>query len=413
MIEIEVSDFQSIRHTDVTIDKFSVIVGRSNIGKSALVRAVQFALTGAVGTDFVRHGAACDRAARGTKKCKCFSRVRVKTSAIEFTWEKGDNVNRYTVIQEGVSQVYEGLDRGTPPFLADTFQPIKVGDSKELAQIPDQFEPIFLLNKSGTVVADVLSDVAQLDEINVAMAMAVKDRKDCGATRKVRTQDIVDLNKSLEKYLGSDTAVAAAAALQVRLEGAKHKQTQADLLDRFVASAKALTLSLTTLNKATAPALPDLEPLKETSGSLTQIGAFCSKVSDLAPQVQSLSGVTSVTLPEDPNLQVGPQKLSKMGVWLNRLQSLKASLDGWETLEKVPEVEDQAPVKAKYLKLVGLNILVSKVVAIEASYSTAKKDLEAVIKLEAEILKELNDLGMCPACSQSIDAEHALHLEAS
>jgi predicted ATP-dependent endonuclease of OLD family len=61
MIEIEVNDFQSISHTAVTIDKFSVIVGRSNIGKSALVRAIQCALTGAVGTDFVRHGATCDR----------------------------------------------------------------------------------------------------------------------------------------------------------------------------------------------------------------------------------------------------------------------------------------------------------------------------------------------------------------
>src|SRR6478752_168059 len=99
MIEIEVTDFQSIRHTSVAIDRFSAIVGRSNIGKSALVRAVQMALTGAVGTDFVRHGSSCDRAIRGTKKCKCFSRVRIKTFALELTWEKGDAVNRYIVVQ--------------------------------------------------------------------------------------------------------------------------------------------------------------------------------------------------------------------------------------------------------------------------------------------------------------------------
>jgi hypothetical protein len=288
-----------------------------------------------------------------------------------------------------------------------------VGDSKELAQIPDQFEPIFLLNKSGTVVADVLSDVAQLDEINVAMAMAVKDRKDYGATRKVRAQDIIDLTKSLEKYLGLDTVVTATTDLQGHLGKVKHGQAQVDLLERFVATAKSLTLSLTGLNKALAPGLPDLETLKETSGKHARLDGFCSKVADLAPQVQRLSGITLVTLPEAPQLQGGPQKLSEIGTWLSRLQSLKASLDGWSTLEKVPEVEDQAPVKAKYLKLAGLNIMVSKVTAIETSFNVAKKDLEAVIKLEAEILQELNALGMCPACSQPIDAEHALHLEAS
>ena len=312
-----------------------------------------------------------------------------------------------------MTQTYEGLDRGTPSFLKDMFQPIKIGESKELAQIPDQFEPIFLLNKSGTVVADVLSDVAQLDEINVAMAMAVKDRKEATSTRKVRAQDIVDLTKSLEKYLGLDSVVSSANSLRPHLEACQKAQLQADLLEGFLLSAKTLTQSLTTLNKVTTLVLPDHDSLQASASKHAKLDKFCAKVSEIAPQIRNLTGVTKVTLPEDPNLQKGPQKLSEIGTWLSRLESLKTALDGWNALDTVPEAQDPAPVKAKYLKLSELNGFVAKVSAIEASFTVAKKDLETVIKLESEILKELNALGMCPACSQPIDAEHTLHLEAS
>jgi hypothetical protein len=412
MIEIEVTDFQSIQHTSVLVDGFTAIVGRSNIGKSAIVRAIQFALTNTTGTDFVRHGAICDRIARGTKKCKCFSRVRIKTSAIEITWEKGDNVNRYIVLQGGSSQVYEGLDRGTPPFLTDTFQPVKVGESKELVQIPDQFEPIFLLNRSGTVVADVLSDVAQLDEINVAMAMAVKDRKDSLATRKVRAQDIEALGKSLEAYAGLDSATKATYGLQVRASSVKDKQDEVAKLDRYITSAKTLGQSVTDLKAATANELPD-QDLQGLARSHASVDRFFARLSDIAPKIRGLSGVSDVALPDDAELRDSHRKLSEMGAWLNRLQGLRTSLDGWKEWDSLPVAVDPAPIRAHFHKLSELDTLIAKVLNIEASFRATKKDLEAVLQTEASIVKELGSLGMCPACTQPIDANHTLHLEAS
>ena len=61
MTEVEVRNFQSVEHAVFRIEGFTALVGRSNIGKSALVRAVKAALTGATGTDFVRHGGLCAR----------------------------------------------------------------------------------------------------------------------------------------------------------------------------------------------------------------------------------------------------------------------------------------------------------------------------------------------------------------
>ena len=95
MIEVEIQNFQSIDKVAFKIEGFTVLVGRSNIGKSALIRAIHCALTGASGTDFVRHGLDCERRIKGNKKCKCKSTVLFKTPSLHLIWEKGDADNQY------------------------------------------------------------------------------------------------------------------------------------------------------------------------------------------------------------------------------------------------------------------------------------------------------------------------------
>src|SRR5277367_3768831 len=154
--EVEVTNFQSIEHAKFVIEGYTALVGRSNIGKSAIVRAVKAALTGASGTSFVRHGPNCARRLKDAKKCQCKATVRIKREGFDLLWEKGDSDNRYTFN----GQVNDSVGQGTPTFLQAGFAPIKIGDDKELLQVADQFDPIFLLNKTGGAVADVLSDVA-------------------------------------------------------------------------------------------------------------------------------------------------------------------------------------------------------------------------------------------------------------
>src|SRR5512137_438933 len=108
MIEVEVRDFQSIERATIRIDGFTTLVGRSNIGKSAFVRAVQAAITGAPVGAYVRHAALCPRKTRKLKECRCQCSVHVKTEGFDMLWEKGDFINRYTF--NGV--VYDKVNQG-------------------------------------------------------------------------------------------------------------------------------------------------------------------------------------------------------------------------------------------------------------------------------------------------------------
>ena len=452
MIELEVHNFQSVRSATMTVKGFAAIVGRSNIGKSAIVRAAQYALTGALGTNFVRHSSDCDRVVRSTKKCKCFSKVLIRTEKMEVTWEKGDNVNRYTVLRSGSDkpEVFEGLERGTPEFLLPDFQLVKVGDRKELIQIPNQFEPIFLLNQSGPAVADVLSDVARLDRINQAMGLVTKDRKEVVSRRKVRDGDITALEQELSRFDGLDDV--AVDAVVKALQELKTKQRVLQSLDGFIERLGGLKVSLLGLTEALKPELPVFASLEEQAEFLVNASRLCSESIDLQTAIEELEGVHVHKLPDLDILEKNLESLNQVQEFLEGIAEkvpvlrqlmqigsidvpdekplqkafgeLESAIDlqrRWEVVgdvgvleqaagQRVPDLEPVHGTFDRYrqvLEFVGRDELFT------ASLQRLLGDLNEATKAEEDLLSEMETLGMCPTCDQPLGSNHKLHLESA
>lgn len=449
MIELEVHNFQSIRHATMAVNGFAAIVGRSNIGKSAIVRAAQIALTGAIGTDFVRHGQECDRKIRGTKKCKCSSKVVIRTQAMDLTWEKGDSINRYTLLRTGEETpvVYNNLDRGTPEFLREGFLPVKIGDARELIQIPDQFEPIFLLNKTGTVVADVLSDVARLDNINRAMADANKDRKDASAKRKVRLEDITQLQKDLSFYDGLD-AIVVEPLIRIRKD-LEVKSRQLEQVNGFLARLGSLKTSLASLGEALKPELPNGDALESKGARLTQVTSFLNDLTEKVPVFRTLTALDQATLPDESPLSVAHTNLTRADVFSRRLALLETTqvklaavdktvipeenlnpalavlekTDHWwrrwtsaeveiakiPTLSELPEVDDLRQKVEDYTRYYRM---LDNAKTLAETIKNTQEHLKTAEAEEAKALADLEALGMCPTCDQPVGSNHRLHMEA-
>ncbi len=449
MIELEVHNFQSIRQATMAVKGFAAIVGRSNIGKSAIVRAAQIALTGAIGTDFVRHGQECDRKIRGTKKCKCASKVVIKTQAMDLTWEKGDSINRYTLLRAGEETpvVYNNLDRGTPEFLKDGFLPVKVGDTRELIQIPDQFEPIFLLNKTGTVVADVLSDVARLDNINQAMADANKDRKDASAKRKVRLEDITTLQTNLSFYDGLD-GIAVEPLIRTR-KNLEATGRQLEQTNGFLARLGSLKTSLTSLDEALKPELPNGDTLESKGKRLVQVTGFLEDLTEKVQIFRTLMALDQTVLPDEAPLTAAHIKLvradgfsrrlvlletaqvelaavdkiavpeedlnpvlaslEKTDRWWRRWSSAEAELAKMPTIAELPEVEvlqQKLEEYTRYYRMLDDAKTLAEVIR------NTQEQIRLAEAEEASALAELEALGMCPTCDQPVGSHHRLHMEA-
>lgn len=403
-VRVEIKGFQSIAHSVVEVDSFSALVGPSNIGKSAVVRAIKAALTGAPADAFVRHDGECARVVKGAKACKCFCSVRLTAPGFDLLWEKGDAKNRYVYN----SVEYTAVSRGTPEFLSKDFAPAKIGDEKELLQISDQFRPIFILDKSGTVVADVLSDVIKLDQINVAIRLAEKDRKEAASTRKVREKDIADLKLTMSVYAGLDEVLGQVRVLGDSDNTILEAQRVIEQLDQFIETAYGAARNIKELGRAQLIEVPLCSELVTNFGSLVTLLRFDKSVSERAPIVDQLRGVEDVPLPSVEGFVESGATLGLLDGWSSKLLALRlfyADAKKVETLE-VPQVGDLRSDQEVLSKLMHWS---SKLSSLSKLVEQLENDAKEAIQKESQALEEFEVLGVCPTCSQGFSAPGHQH----
>ncbi len=392
---LEVTNFQSIARAALKIEGFTALVGRSNIGKSALIRAVKAALMGAPATSFVRHTPDCVRRTKKAKTCKCFATVHLQSENFDLLWEKGDAINRYTFN----GQVYDKAERGTPEFLQPAYAPVKVGTEKELIQVADQFSPLFLLNQSGNVVADVLSDVAHLDQINEAMRLCEKDRREATALRKVRQQDVAALTLKLNSFEGLDEAVAQATALEERYTKLEWKKGQVQLLDGFCRSGAAINQKLSILSLVVAVTPPDPQPLAKACSALVWLGTHHEQVLSRVKGIKTLTAIGELKVPDMAPVRAVSDSFVRLDGWLDRLTSFRTWREKVKTLDAavLPPLAPLGTLYAQHTKATDLcrryNGLLRAMADIQAVQAQAERDLQAVTQ-------EWADLGLCPTCEQ-------------
>lgn len=245
MIEIVVTDFQSIGHAELKATGLTVVVGPSNRGKSALLRAIEGVLFNKPGDQFVRRGAA-------------MAAVTVAFSGHTVSWVKGAGANRFTIDGVGYSKV--GV-KAPDPLQALGFREVVIGARQKddgrmeggetlRPQVARQFgsDQIFLLDRPGTFVNELmvrLSRLGVLQRAGRACGLDLKQRKGLLKVRETDLTEAVADRQQLDPIVGLRDRVAA---LMVQREGLQQRLATQQQLRRLVAQrAKALSLSTLTL----------------------------------------------------------------------------------------------------------------------------------------------------------------------
>jgi len=446
VIDIEVKGFQSIEHTHIKVEGFSALVGRSNIGKSAFVRAVRTALTNPPGTSFVRHGQDCARLVRKNgKTCKCSSSVHIRTKGLDLLWEKGDAVNRYVFN----TQIYDKPGQGVPDFLAEAgFAPVEIGGKANSIQVADQFFPIFLLDQSGPAIAEAISDVSRLDQINAATRLAEKDRRDVIAKRKVREEDVRELETQLTEFEGLDSAIKELqevgssflalvqaqsrvqqlgrflGALEVLVVGIRRLQEAANIdvdepvelerafaktlqCHRFDVDFDALTLRVNRLHEASQYDVEDLDTLTAKSSSIQVLKRYQVELDRRSKDVEGVSWVENDLrpFPEEDPLSEPAGKLSKLGLWVSQINRNKGALAPQSKL-LAEDLPDTLHLEEQNSKLKTLSSLISKVTTLPPLLRGLAAQATTLEAEESVIEGEIDALGVCPTCVRPVREEH-------
>lgn len=407
MITVEVRNFQGIEQASICIEGFTALVGRSNIGKSSFVRAMKAALTNELGTSFVRHERSSCARQKGAKSCKCFASVHiVQGSDFNLLWKKGDAENGY--VFNGKS--YDKPGQGIPDFLLKAgLAPVKIGNDFETIQVADQFFPIFLLNQSGPAAAEAISDVARLDKISVAMKAADKDRREAVSSRKVRSEDILNLEIKGKTFEGLDLACSKSARVESSLKIIDVLEKKRSALTSYAEKTSILVVDLRSLSEASKILVPDIELVKSTWGEVEQQTDFHVKFLATAGDYKRLLGVDKLGAPPliDPLVDIR-KSVRLLEGWSKRLQAFRPVFERLELAEKakLPVPDSLAGQKSKVKTLTGY---VSRVSVVTSQVEKLEKEVTGFEKEERLLQSEIEVLGeFCPTCNQPVVGhEHA------
>lgn len=292
IVRAVIDGFQSHAHTELAFtDGLNVIVGPSDQGKSAALRAIRWCLYNEPrGTEFVRNG---------TRNCKVALTMSDGAEIVrEVQVSKAGKAerNQYTVALPGQApQVFEGF--GTKPpaevIAAHGMPEVKLDTDKAMTlNIASQLEGPFLLSETGSFASKALGRLLGVHVVDAAIRDTQRDSKGVKAEVGRQKADIERIEAELKPFddVGEQCVrVTEAERLLGEINAAEaeslHLQTTADKLRNLserMATVQA-TIARTTRAAEAGPLLAQAEAhQRDCTGLQTQRSRLERIATDLA-----------------------------------------------------------------------------------------------------------------------------------
>jgi len=379
MKQIKVKNYQSIAKADVDLAPgVNILIGPSDSGKSAFVRAVRDCCFNNTGSGFIRVG-----------------QKKTEVEIDDVKWEKSKSVNRYTVGGE----IFDKVGRTAPNAAADALgvRDVEFGDGvKRRLQFAFQLDPHFMLAENPADNAKVLGKLADLHVVYNAIREGEK-------RLKAYNREVAEGNASLE-------------ALQ---------EQETDARTDYDRAAQALA-ELQELDAKISPLIEAVEAMETTAAHCTELTAHTESVRAqsvtppppeffdkayilqdmLRAQAAREKASSAVEASRRCVLPVPDMKrLDALGTVYGRMQRavvLRDALCG--QVERMryekPLIPDVAGMERLHKKLAELVAAGTTMEALRAACGRDRDELDVLKSRGSKIEKELDGIETCPTCGQ-------------
>jgi hypothetical protein len=246
MLKVSVKNFQAIAKASLELTGLTVITGSSNLGKTALFRAISGAFFGLPGDYYIRDG-------------EDFTGVGVEDpdNDLKVIWRRvaKPTPNRPTALQVGDKQSTK-IGTGHAQLTESTgVREITVTGVQDRVtpQFAYQSDQPFLLHDSPTTIAEILKAATRADTVARAQDAARKDSRQLTAKLEIREKDLADATtRRDEALIGLETHIQTETAL-LTVEGYLRLSQQDEDLSRKLTE----LLKLEQVELPKQPQLPD------------------------------------------------------------------------------------------------------------------------------------------------------------
>lgn len=259
--QLLLEDFQSHKKTVLDLNAgFNAIVGPSNVGKTALTRALAFILYGEWDKSWVRFGAK-------------FARITLTlNNDVVVVREKGEKVNKYILRVPGKpEQVYESFGTEIPEDIKKELKVYKAQiDANEFLNLnfASQLDPLFLLSKPGSFKAKVIGKLSSAHFLDYALRELNKDKRTLSSEKSFKESEVATLNNQLKEFSGLEAEQARLEFLKAEIASLEAKAIRIERIESLFLRAqdwKAQYIAEcdkeATLAKVNVPSIDSMETL--------------------------------------------------------------------------------------------------------------------------------------------------------
>jgi DNA repair ATPase RecN/Zn finger protein HypA/HybF involved in hydrogenase expression len=391
MTKVRIRNFQSIGDINLEIDGFTVVVGKSDIGKSAVIRAIDAALSNQSGDAFIKHG-------------QVRTTVNINYQETEIEWKKGDT-SSYKINGESFTK----LNRAIPKPLMDAgFSKVEIGDQKISPLVASQFEPIFLLDKPGSVITEVLSKLYKLNVLSSADDKCQKELKSNKSLLKTRELDITGLKEKLKSYDGfEDIKESIKVLANMEKESISLKKTISEI-ESYELLLKSTSEKYKKLSSITSVNIPETQSLSDSIETVTWISEKSDTLQELIKSVKSLKNSSTIDIPIYDIANSSIEELKQITLWDSIINNSNSTIKKMESMPSFENLLKSSEEIGETSKLVSSIIEMEKeLTSVATSAKSARDELR---KIETELIsateeeKKEKELlgGLCPVCGKSL-----------
>lgn len=331
-VRVRIKNFQSIEDVNLEIRGFTCITGPTNIGKSAIMRAIGSAILNKPVGGLVRNGAG-------------FSSVEISSeSGWGFHWEKGDKgVNRCTIDGKTFDKIGKTQ---LPEVSAMGFKSIELGNKEVHPWWARQFFPLFLIDETGPAVTDFISKVSRLTVLQDAIGLSNRGKMRSNEDAKRKSEQAQALRDRLTKVDKLDSLI------RLQKELAEQVHSIRDYEEKILLGQKHLdTISVSNQKLAVFQNVDSIQVPADDYAELVQrlvaMTTHYRKCESFAKQIINIRDVGKVLIPVDPTDEYSVYKRVCEFAHLDRL---KSSVEVIKDVGKI-ETPDSSGAEEAFKKL--------------------------------------------------------------
>lgn len=261
---LDIRNFQSLEKVQLTLAPFTVIVGQSSSGKSALVRSLAALTSNRRGTEFISHG-----------KTTSVITAEVDAGIVSLSRSSVVSKNKYTIIPEGAEpQVFTKLGGDVPPEVSTALRLVP----KDPVSVAQQFDRPFLLADSPAQAAQTLGAITNVHVIFDAAREANRRRLNGTQTLKTRTSDLESVNVKLAELDYLDTVVEFLGKAEKALAQAQEIDTKRNRLIHLVNVLRDTKHAVTEAQAKLSVSAPDIQPFLDVAARRDRLASLVAQL---------------------------------------------------------------------------------------------------------------------------------------